>query len=33
MANYYTPGTEEDRQWSVETLEDGRYQAVGPDIS
>ncbi len=30
MANYYTPGTEEDRQWSVETLEDGRYQAVGP---
>ena len=31
MANYYTPGTEEDRQWSVETLEDGRYQAVGPD--
>ncbi len=31
MANYYTPGTEDDRQWSVETLEDGRYQAVGPD--
>lgn len=31
MANYYTPGTEDDRQWVVNTLEDGRYEAVGPD--
>lgn len=31
MPNYYTPGTEEDRQWSVETLENGNYRATTPE--
>lgn len=31
MPNYYTPGSEEDRQWSVETLENGHYRATTPD--